>query len=217
MGVLGLFFALGKLQGVKGFGGSSRELGSQLPAGPRSQLLAGARQGGVEPTGCCPVQCGDQTASVATAHLLSSFIAYSSERVSLGLFVYDFAAKSVDREIRNFTKASALEVMVLFHRLCSTSAQPVLALSFQLGSAVILLRHQYHCGLLSSTAEIIPISPLQPFTCHFDSSSSSCLQVQGYCQGLPTARPPASAHSEGLGCWEALVRLAQTYTVVCPM
>lgn len=48
-------------------------------------------------------QCGEQTVSVAAAHLLSLFIAYSSERASVRLFVNDFAAKSVDREIRNFT------------------------------------------------------------------------------------------------------------------
>lgn len=63
----------------------------------------------------------------------------------------------------------------------------------------------------------LSISPLQPFTCHFDSSSSSCIQVQRYCQGLPTAKSSASGHSEGLGFWEALARFPETSTAVCPM
>lgn len=177
-------------------------MGASESWGPSSLVPAGPRQEGLEPTACCPAQCGEQTASVATAHLLSLFIAYSSERASVCLFVYDFAAKCVDREIRNFTK-TVLEGMVLLHRPCSTSAQLVLILTFQLGSAVILSDINTTVGCCHPEQTPLSISPVQPFTCHFDSSSSSCLQVQGYCQGPPTARPPASAHSEGLGCWEA--------------
>lgn len=68
--------------------------GSWNPSSPASTE---ARQEGLEVTGCCPAQYGEQTASVATAHLLSLFIAYSSEKASVCLFFDDFAAKSVDR------------------------------------------------------------------------------------------------------------------------
>lgn len=107
--------------------------------------------------------------------------------------------------------------MVLLHQPCSASAQPVLALSFQLGSAVILSDINTTVGCCHSQQGPLSISPLQPFTCHFAGSSSSCLQVQGYCQGLPTARSPASAYSEGLGFWKALARFPETCTAVCPM
>lgn len=191
-------------------------MGAAESWGHSSPAPAGARREGLEPTGCCQAQCGEQTASVATARLLSLFIAYSSERASVCPFVYDFAAKSVDRS-EILLKTSTCEVMVLLHQPCSTSAQAELALSFQLGSAVILSDINTIVGCCPPQQKPLSISPLQPFTCHFDSSFSSCLQVQGYCQGLPTDRSPASGHTEGLGFWEALASFPEVCTVICPV
>lgn len=76
----------------------------------------------------------------------------------------DFAAKSVDREIRNFAKTSAVEVLLL--RSCLTGTQPALALSFQLGSAVILsdINTTVGCCLHSRDLCPFPLSSLSADT-----------------------------------------------------
>lgn len=95
-GLLGLLFPLGRLQEVKGFGGSSREMGSEL----LSPCWGKARR-----TGANWVLPGTvwETNSISDHSTLPLVIYCLFLRKGLFLFVYDFAAKSVDREIRNFT------------------------------------------------------------------------------------------------------------------